>query len=52
MLIAKLVSALLKRTNSYAVPFFVAGSAYLIALALIQGLVLRPKPVVVSVAQS
>lgn len=45
MLIAKIVSNLLQRTHSYAVPFFLAGSAYLIALAIIHGLVPRLKPV-------
>jgi MFS transporter, ACS family, hexuronate transporter len=52
MLIAKLVSGLLQRTHSYAVPFFLAGSAYLIALAIIQGLAPRLKPVEWGVAGS
>jgi MFS transporter, ACS family, hexuronate transporter len=52
MVVAKLVSALLQRTHSYAVPFFVAGSAYLIALVIIQGLVPRLRPVELGVAQS
>jgi ACS family hexuronate transporter-like MFS transporter len=52
MLIAKLVSGLLQRTHSYAVPFFLAGSAYLIALAIIQGLAPRLKPVESGVAES
>jgi MFS transporter, ACS family, hexuronate transporter len=45
MCIAKLVSYFLQRTHSYAVPFFLAGSAYLIALAIIQGLAPALKPV-------
>jgi ACS family hexuronate transporter-like MFS transporter len=45
MLIAKLVAYFLQRTHSYAVPFFLAGSAYLIALAIIHGLVPELKPV-------
>ena len=36
MLIAKVVSHLLKSTGNYAVPFVMAGSAYLLALAIIQ----------------
>jgi MFS transporter, ACS family, hexuronate transporter len=44
MLIAKLVSYLLQRTHSYTVPFFLAGSAYLIALAIIHILVPSLKP--------
>jgi ACS family hexuronate transporter-like MFS transporter len=45
MLIAKIVAYFLQRTHSYTVPFFLAGSAYLIALAIIQGLAPRLKPV-------
>jgi ACS family hexuronate transporter-like MFS transporter len=52
MLIAKIVSYFLQRTHSYAVPFFLAGSAYLIALAIIQGLAPRLKPVEFGGAQS
>ncbi len=52
MLIAKLVSGLLQRTHSYAVPFFLAGSAYLIALAIIHGLAPRLKPVESGAAES
>jgi ACS family hexuronate transporter-like MFS transporter len=52
MLIAKLVSGLLQRTHSYAVPFFLAGSAYLIALAIIHGLAPRLKPIEFGVAES
>jgi ACS family hexuronate transporter-like MFS transporter len=44
MLIAKVVAYFLQHTHSYAVPFFFAGSAYLIALAIIQGLAPRLKP--------
>jgi ACS family hexuronate transporter-like MFS transporter len=51
MLIAKIVSGFLQRTHSYAVPFFMAGSAYLIALAIIQVLVPRLKPVEFSTAE-
>jgi len=36
LIIAKVVSYALQWTGSYAIPFFIAGSAYLIALALIQ----------------
>ena len=36
VIIAKVVSYTLQWTGSYAIPFFIAGSAYLIALALIQ----------------
>jgi MFS transporter, ACS family, hexuronate transporter len=51
MLIAKIVSYFLQRTHSYAVPFFLAGSAYLIALAIIQGLAPKLKPVELSAAE-
>jgi ACS family hexuronate transporter-like MFS transporter len=51
MLIAKIVSFFLQRTHSYAVPFFLAGSAYLIALAIIHGLVPKLKPVEFRVAE-
>jgi len=51
MLIAKLVSGLLQRTHSYAVPFFLAGSAYLIAMAVIQALAPRLKPVELAAAE-
>jgi MFS transporter, ACS family, hexuronate transporter len=44
MLIAKVVSYALQRTHSYALPFFMAGSAYLIALAVIHGLVPALQP--------
>jgi MFS transporter, ACS family, hexuronate transporter len=36
LLIAKVVSYLLEWTGSYAVPFLIAGSAYLVAIAVIQ----------------
>lgn len=36
MLIAKIVGHVLQWTGSYMVPFFMAGSAYLLALAVIQ----------------
>lgn len=48
MLVAKLVAALLQNTHSYAVPFFLAGSAYLFALAIIQVLAPRLQPVELS----
>jgi MFS transporter, ACS family, hexuronate transporter len=51
MLIAKIVSYFLQRTHSYAVPFVLAGSAYLIALAIIQGLAPKLKPVELSVSE-
>jgi ACS family hexuronate transporter-like MFS transporter len=51
MIIAKLVAGLLQRTHSYAVPFFLAGSAYLIALAVIQALAPRLKPVELDAAE-
>jgi ACS family hexuronate transporter-like MFS transporter len=51
MLIAKIVSYFLQRTHSYAVPFVLAGSAYLIALAIIQGLAPQLKPVELGMAE-
>jgi MFS transporter, ACS family, hexuronate transporter len=45
MLIAKLVSYFLQETHSYVVPFFIAGSAYLIALAILHAIVPRLEPV-------
>src|SRR5580698_5388892 len=51
MLIAKIVSYFLQRTHSYAVPFVLAGSAYLIALAIIQGLAPKLKPVELGAAE-
>jgi ACS family hexuronate transporter-like MFS transporter len=47
LLIAKIVSYLLQWTGSYAIPFLIAGSAYLIALAAIQLLAPRLEPVMV-----
>ena len=42
---AKIVGYVLQRTGSYMVPFFIAGSAYLIALLLIHVLAPRLAPV-------
>ena len=39
MLIAKVVSYLLQRTGGYAIPFAIAGSAYLVAIAVVHALV-------------
>jgi len=47
MLMAKLVGYLLQWTGSYMIPFFIAGSAYLLALAIIQFLVPRLQPAVI-----
>lgn len=44
LLIANIVSHLLQWTGSYAIPFMIAGSAYLIALAVIQMLTPRLEP--------
>jgi MFS transporter, ACS family, hexuronate transporter len=44
MLIAKLVAYFLERTHSYVIPFFLAGSAYLIALAILHGIVPKLEP--------
>lgn len=41
MLIAKVVAYFLQWTGSYAVPFMIAGSAYLVALAVVHGLAPR-----------
>jgi ACS family hexuronate transporter-like MFS transporter len=38
MLIAQIVGHVLQWTNSYAIPFFIAATAYLIALACIHAL--------------
>jgi MFS transporter, ACS family, hexuronate transporter len=48
MLIAKIVGYVLQWTGSYMIPFFMAGFAYLIALAAIQLLAPRLDPVKVS----
>ncbi|HKF24318.1 MAG TPA: MFS transporter [Candidatus Acidoferrum sp.] len=45
MLIAKVVGYVLEATGSYFVPFVVAGSAYLLAVALMQAIVPRLQPV-------
>jgi MFS transporter, ACS family, hexuronate transporter len=50
MLIAEIVGHLLQWTGSYAIPFFMAASAYLLALLLIQ--ILSPKLLPAPVAQS
>jgi ACS family hexuronate transporter-like MFS transporter len=52
MLIAKVVAYFLQRTHSYTVPFFLAGSAYLIGLAIIQVLAPQLKPARFDVAES
>jgi MFS transporter, ACS family, hexuronate transporter len=44
MFIAKVVGYVLEWTGSYIVPFLIAGSAYLLALAMIQGLAPRLVP--------
>jgi len=45
MIIAELVSYLLQLTHSYAIPFVLAGCAYLLAMVVIQALAPRLKPV-------
>ncbi len=50
MLIAEIVGHLLQWTGSYAIPFFIAASAYLLALLLIQ--ILSPKLLLAPVGQS
>jgi MFS transporter, ACS family, aldohexuronate transporter len=45
MLMAKIVGYVLQWTGSYMIPFFIAGSAYLLALAIIQILLPRLEPV-------
>jgi MFS transporter, ACS family, aldohexuronate transporter len=52
MLIAKVVAYFLQHTHSYTVPFFLAGSAYLIGLAIIQVLAPQLKPAQFDVAES
>jgi ACS family hexuronate transporter-like MFS transporter len=49
MLIAEIVGHLLQWTGSYMIPFFMAGSAYLIALLLIH--LLSPKLVPARIGQ-
>ncbi len=45
MLMAKIVGYVLQWTGSYMIPFLVAGTAYLLALALLHGLAPRLEPV-------
>jgi MFS transporter, ACS family, hexuronate transporter len=45
MVIAKIVGYVLQETESYLVPFFIAGTAYLIALGVMQVIVPRLQPV-------
>jgi MFS transporter, ACS family, hexuronate transporter len=44
MLMAKIVGYVLQWTGSYMIPFFMAGTAYLLAVALIQVLTPRLEP--------
>jgi MFS transporter, ACS family, hexuronate transporter len=48
MLMAKIVGYVLQWTGSYKIPFLIAGSAYLLALAIIQVLAPRLEPVKIS----
>jgi ACS family hexuronate transporter-like MFS transporter len=48
MLMAKIVGYVLQWTGSYMIPFLIAGSAYLLALALIQLLAPRLEPAVIT----
>lgn len=50
MLIAEIVGHVLQWTGSYMVPFFIAGSAYLVALLLVQ--LLSPKLLPVRLGES
>jgi ACS family hexuronate transporter-like MFS transporter len=52
MLIAKIVSFFLQWTGSYSIPFFIAGSAYLIALAVIHLLAPNLHPASVGLAEA
>jgi len=52
MLIAKLVGHVLQWTGSYMVPFLIAGSAYLVALGVIQVLTPRLEPAVITEARA
>ena len=45
--IASVVGHVLQRTGSYRVPFLIAGSAYLLALAIIQALVPKMEPAII-----
>jgi ACS family hexuronate transporter-like MFS transporter len=47
MLIAKVVGYALQWTGSYLIPFLMAGSAYLLAVAVIQGLAPRLEPALI-----
>jgi MFS transporter, ACS family, hexuronate transporter len=47
MIIAKVVSYILQWTHSYAIPFVLAGLAYLIAMAVIQALAPKLRPVAI-----
>jgi ACS family hexuronate transporter-like MFS transporter len=51
LFIAKFVGYILQKTNSYMLPFFIAGSAYLIALAAIHLLAPRLEPAQLSGAE-
>jgi ACS family hexuronate transporter-like MFS transporter len=44
MFMAKIVGYVLQWTESYMIPFFIAGFAYLVALAIIQALAPRLEP--------
>jgi MFS transporter, ACS family, hexuronate transporter len=48
MFMAKIVGYVLQWTGSYMIPFFIAGTAYLLALAIIQMLAPRLDPAVIS----
>ncbi len=48
MLIAKIVGYVLQWTGSYMIPFLIAGSAYLVALAVIHVLIPRMEPAAIS----
>ena len=48
MLIAKTVGYVLQNTGSYMLPFFIAGSAYMVALACVHLLAPRLEPVAIS----
>ena len=48
MLIAKIVGHVLQWTGSYVVPFFIAGSAYLLALAVVHLLTPKLEPVTIN----
>jgi len=48
MLMAKIVGYVLQWTGSYRIPFLIAGTAYLLALAIIQLLAPRLEPVVIT----